>query len=114
MSELGTVYLVGAGIGGSHQLTLDATAVLHKADVVLMDDLVSPEVASQIPAHAVVIPVGKRGGQVSFSQEQINALLLHHALPGIPGGIGSRLGIPSSLAGGWRKWKRCKRLGSLM
>ncbi|NJM00379.1 MAG: uroporphyrinogen-III C-methyltransferase, partial [Synechococcaceae cyanobacterium SM2_3_2] len=82
MSELGTVYLVGAGIGGSHQLTLDATAVLHKADVVLMDDLVSPEVASQIPAHAVVISVGKRGGQVSFSQEQINALLLHHARQG--------------------------------
>lgn len=82
MSELGTVYLVGAGIGGSQQLTLYATAVLQKADVVLMDDLVSPEIASGIPAHAVVIPVGKRGGQASVAQAEINDLLLHHARQG--------------------------------
>lgn len=81
--ETGKVFLVGAGPGDPDLLTLKAAKVLHSADVVLHDELVSAEILGLIPAGAKLINVGKRCGQLSASQGQINRLLLEHALLGL-------------------------------
>lgn len=81
--EKGKVFLVGAGPGDPDLLTLKAAKVLRSADVVLHDELVSPEILSLIPARARLLNVGKRCGKKSTPQEQINRLLLQNALLGL-------------------------------
>jgi uroporphyrin-III C-methyltransferase/precorrin-2 dehydrogenase/sirohydrochlorin ferrochelatase len=76
------VTLVGAGPGDPELLTLKAIRALQAADVVLFDDLVSPEVLEFVPAHAERIAVGKRAGRHSCRQEDINALMLRMARSG--------------------------------
>lgn len=78
----GMVYLVGAGPGDPELLTLKALRVLRAADVVLTDALVSPEILALIPATAITIPVGKRCGRISISQDEINRLMVQHANSG--------------------------------
>jgi uroporphyrin-III C-methyltransferase len=75
----GKVYIVGAGPGAADLLTLRAATLLRAAQVVLHDDLVPQEILDLCPASAHVINVGKRCGQRSRSQEQINALMVWHA-----------------------------------
>lgn len=81
--ESGKVFLVGAGPGDPELLTLKAAKVLRSADVVLHDELVSAEILRLIPSRAQIINVGKRCGKTSTPQEQINRLLLEHALMGL-------------------------------
>jgi uroporphyrin-III C-methyltransferase len=77
------VFLVGAGPGDPDLLTLKAAKVLRSADVVLHDELVSGEILRLIPATAQLINVGKRSGRRSTSQDEINRLLVEHALIGL-------------------------------
>ncbi|HEX4605715.1 MAG TPA: uroporphyrinogen-III C-methyltransferase [Candidatus Angelobacter sp.] len=72
----GKVYLVGAGPGAADLLTLRAAALLREARVVLHDDLVPQEILALCPPTAEIINVGKRCGQRSRTQEQINALMV--------------------------------------
>ena len=72
----GKVYLVGAGPGDPELLTLKALRVLRTADAVLYDDLVAPEILNLIPPTAQVHNVGKRAGQKSIVQEEINFLVV--------------------------------------
>src|SRR5947199_2077241 len=81
--QTGKVFLVGAGPGDPELLTLKAAKVLRSADVVLHDELVSPEILRLLPAQARVVDVGKRCGQKSTPQEQINRLLVEQALLGL-------------------------------
>ena len=83
MTATGKVFLVGAGPGDPELLTLKATKVLRAADVVLHDELVSAEILRLIPAATRVINVGKRRGKKSTAQEEINRLLVQHALMGL-------------------------------
>lgn len=76
------VYLVGAGPGDPELLTRKAWRVLQCADVVLHDDLVSPEILALLPPAPQVVNVGKRCGAKSISQEEINALLVQLAREG--------------------------------
>jgi uroporphyrin-III C-methyltransferase/precorrin-2 dehydrogenase/sirohydrochlorin ferrochelatase len=78
----GTVYFVGAGPGDPDLLTRKACKLLQSAEVVLHDALVSPEVLQMIGAQAEIIPVGKRCGRHSVTQEQIHNQLVTHALAG--------------------------------
>jgi uroporphyrin-III C-methyltransferase / precorrin-2 dehydrogenase / sirohydrochlorin ferrochelatase len=80
--EIGKVFLVGAGPGDPELLTLKAAKALRLADVVLHDELVSAEILALIPSRAQLVSVGKRAGQKSVPQEQINRLLVDHALLG--------------------------------
>lgn len=75
-----TVTLVGAGPGDPELITLKGWRALQQARVVLHDALVSPELLDEIPAGVQKICVGKRAGQASFRQEDINRLMVECAL----------------------------------
>jgi uroporphyrin-III C-methyltransferase/precorrin-2 dehydrogenase/sirohydrochlorin ferrochelatase/uroporphyrin-III C-methyltransferase len=80
----GKVILVGAGPGDPELLTLKALRWLQRADVVIADRLVSPEILAEFTREeALIIPVGKqcRSG-ASTAQSVINSLLVEHALQG--------------------------------
>lgn len=70
--------LVGAGPGDPELLTIKGVKALQVADVVLYDALVDPELLQYAP-DAVHIPVGKRAGKSSVSQETINHLIVEYA-----------------------------------
>jgi uroporphyrin-III C-methyltransferase len=78
----GTVYLVGAGPGDPGLLTVKARDLLASCDVVIYDYLVNPEILGQVSASTERIYVGKVGGGRQTPQDQINALLVEHALNG--------------------------------
>ena len=52
------VTLVGAGPGDPELLTLKAVKALQAATVVLVDDLVHPDVLAHAPATARIVPHG--------------------------------------------------------
>jgi len=70
------VYLVGAGPGDPELLTVKALFLLRRANVVLHDSLVTPEILGLISSQAAVIDVGKRCGQKLLAQDDINNLLV--------------------------------------
>ena len=79
----GKVYLVGAGPGDAELLTVKALRLLQRADAVLHDDLVSPEILSLISPKAQVQNVGKRAGKKNISQAEINFLMIALADSGL-------------------------------
>jgi uroporphyrin-III C-methyltransferase len=82
MSARGMVYLVGAGPGDPRLITVLGLACLRRADVVVYDRLVSPALVAEARADAERIFVGKSPGDHSCRQEDINGLLVRHALAG--------------------------------
>lgn len=78
----GKVYLVGAGPGDPELLTVKALRLLRSAEVVLHDDLVTPEILKVISSTAEVHNVGKRCGQKTIRQEEINFLMVTLAASG--------------------------------
>lgn len=82
MSEPGKVFLVGAGPGAPDLLTLRGHALLRRADVVLYDFLVAPELLHCLRQKTRRICVGKADGLHLLPQGQINRLLLAEARAG--------------------------------
>ena len=78
----GEVFLIGAGPGDPDLLTLRALQVMQRASVVLYDNLVSPGILDRVRRDANREFVGKRSGEKSVSQEDINQLLVRRALEG--------------------------------
>lgn len=78
----GEVFLVGAGPGDPELLTIKALQVMQKADVVLHDRLISPEILELVRRDAELINVGKSMGHHLVQQEDTNALLIKHARMG--------------------------------
>ena len=74
--ENGSVTLVGAGPGDPELLTLRAVRALQSADVILFDDLVSPDVLDFARREARKMLVGKTGYGPSCKQDEINALMV--------------------------------------
>ncbi|MBO6638495.1 MAG: uroporphyrinogen-III C-methyltransferase [Roseitalea sp.] len=78
----GRVTLVGAGPGDAELLTLKAVRALQAADVILFDDLVSPDVLELARREAKRMLVGKRGGRESCKQDDINEMMVTLAKSG--------------------------------
>ena len=77
--KTGTVYLVGAGPGDPDLLTLRAARLLDEAEVVVYDNLVSPEVMARVAPAARRIYAGKQRANHSMPQQDINVLLVELA-----------------------------------
>ena len=78
----GKVTLVGAGPGDPELLTLKAVKAIQAATVLLVDDLVSPEIVAFAAPTARVVYVGKRGGCKSTPQAFIEKLMVMAAREG--------------------------------
>jgi len=78
----GVVYLVGAGPGDPRLITVLGLERLRRADVVVYDRLVSPQLLDEAPPRAERIFAGKAPGDHTCRQEDIDALLVHHARAG--------------------------------
>lgn len=75
----GFVSIVGAGPGPVDLMTLRALDRLQRAEVVVHDRLISPEVLALSPTSALRVYVGKALGNHTVPQEGIHDLLVAHA-----------------------------------
>lgn len=78
----GLVSLIGAGPGDPDLITVKGLKRLQQADVIVYDYLVSGELLSQARPDAEIIYVGKKAGNHTLPQEQINTLLRDYSLEG--------------------------------
>jgi len=81
-SNTGSVYIVGGGPGDPGLITVKGLACLRRADVVLYDRLVAPQLLNEVPLHAELIDVGKEPKRHRRSQAEINDLLIEKAREG--------------------------------
>ena len=80
--QKGKVYLVGAGPGDVAYLTLKAYNILARAEVLIYDALVDQQLLHYVRPDCLCLDVGKRGGQPSTPQGEINQLLVEYCLQG--------------------------------
>jgi uroporphyrin-III C-methyltransferase len=78
----GKIYLIGAGPGDPKLLTIKAAECIAAADVIVYDYLVNPEVLAHARRGAELIYAGKRAGEPSVSQSEINRILIEQAQAG--------------------------------
>lgn len=76
----GKVWIIGGGPGDPSLITKKGEHILSRAEVIVHDDLVSKDLIDSFVAEK--IPVGKRKGQHSSTQNEINELLYTLALSG--------------------------------
>jgi uroporphyrinogen III methyltransferase/synthase len=72
----GICYLAGAGPGDIGLVTLKVKEVVERAEVIVYDYLCNPEILSWAPAGVEIIYAGKKAGQHTLKQEEIDALLV--------------------------------------
>lgn len=78
----GSVAIVGAGPGAPDLITVRGARAIDSADVIVYDRLVDPDLLRLAKPHALLVYAGKTPGVASISQDDINAMLLHHARAG--------------------------------
>jgi uroporphyrinogen III methyltransferase/synthase len=76
------VYLVGAGPGDPGLITVKGKECIQTADVIIYDYLASPALLRYARKSADCIYVGKKGGDHTLSQDQINDLIVEKAKTG--------------------------------
>lgn len=84
-SNAGKVYLVGAGPGDPHLITLRGVECLRRADLILYDCLVNPAILRHADPSAEVVWLGPgipQGTRAGMSQEQIIARMVDAARQG--------------------------------
>ncbi len=77
----GQAWLVGAGPGDAGLITVRGKHLLARADVVLYDRLVAPQLLRFARREADLVFVGKRAGESSV-QARINEMLVRHVTAG--------------------------------
>ena len=78
-SKRGKVYLVGAGPGDLGLVTLRAKECIERADVIVYDHLANPEMLGWARDDSEIVYAGKRAGEHTLSQDEINKLLIEKA-----------------------------------
>ncbi len=78
----GKVDLVGAGPGDPELITLRGLRWLRRAEVIVYDQLATPDLLDEAPEDALRIFAGKSAGRHYLEQSAINAILIHHARRG--------------------------------
>lgn len=81
-SDLGEVFLIGAGPGDPDLLTFKALRLLQKADVVVHDRLIAEPIMDLCRREAQRIYVGKLSADHSVPQEEISQMLVDLAKQG--------------------------------
>lgn len=71
------VYLLGCGCGTVDYLTVRGYELLKRADVVIFDALIDQDLLDLLPLDCDRIDVGKRGGQSSLKQPEIDRILVN-------------------------------------
>jgi uroporphyrin-III C-methyltransferase len=82
--QTGKLILAGAGPGDPELITLKLQRRLTEADVIITDRLVNPAIIEQhAQPDAEIVLAGKQGyNEASVSQQEINGLIVKHALEG--------------------------------
>lgn len=78
----GICYLAGAGPGDIGLVTLRVKELVEKAEVVIFDYLCNPEILKWAPRDAEIIYAGKKAGQHTLKQPEINALIVEKTAAG--------------------------------
>lgn len=78
----GRCFLVGAGPGDLGLVTLRARECIEHAEVIVYDYLCNPEMLRWAPEKAELIFAGKKAGDHTLSQAEINALLVEKTSEG--------------------------------
>lgn len=78
----GKVYLVGAGPGDEGLITVKGLTAIQKADVILYDRLINPNLLESAPSQCELIFCGKLPKQHLLKQEIINDILIDKAMKG--------------------------------
>ena len=78
----GIVMIVGSGPGDPDLLTLRARREIDRADIVLHDRLVSPEIIELARREAKILDVGKHAYGSGWKQDDINTLMIEYARSG--------------------------------
>ena len=104
----GKIYLVGAGPGDIGLLTLKGLRYLRRADVVVYDFHINPQILGYARRDADLVYAGKRGGHHEMSQEEINRILIDQAREGnvvcrLKGGDPFVFGRGGEEAEAWRR-----------
>lgn len=81
-NKQGKVIIVGAGPGDPGLLTLKGKEWIEKADVIIYDYLANERFLDYARVNAEKVFVGKKKGDHTLSQEQINELMLKRAKEG--------------------------------
>jgi uroporphyrin-III C-methyltransferase len=106
----GKVWLVGAGPGDPELLTMKALKALQAAEVVVHDGLVSDEILDLAPRSARRISVAKRKSRHSYSQDEINRMLVAFALEGL-NVVRLKGGDPFIFGRGGEELEACREAG---
>jgi uroporphyrin-III C-methyltransferase/precorrin-2 dehydrogenase/sirohydrochlorin ferrochelatase len=80
--QKGRVLLIGCGPGSIDNLTLKALKALNSIDIAMIDALVGQEIVDLLPKECKKIDVSKQKGCHTFSQDEINDMLLKYAKEG--------------------------------
>lgn len=83
MKKNGICYIAGAGPGDPGLVTLRVREVLGEAEVVIYDYLCNPAILAWAPPGAEVIYAGKKAGDHTLTQQEINALLIEKTRAGL-------------------------------
>ncbi len=81
-AQPGTVYLVGAGPGDPELLTQRAARLIAEVDVLVYDNLVSPDILAMARPDAERLYAGKERGNHALPQGDLNLLLVRLAQAG--------------------------------
>ncbi len=81
-STIGKVYLVGGGPGDPGLITIRGCECLRRADVVLYDYLVNPQILAHVAPHARRVCLGRHGRESILPQAEVNRQLVEFASSG--------------------------------